>query len=183
MNRFSSGKRVACLLPVLLCVMLLLAACGGAAGGDVSSPREELYPVAVDEFDRGGDVNRDAAHATPIAVNRSYGANIFLLGDLDWFKVKLSAGQTNEVVVDHQCSTCVMLTRMYGSDGVTEGGERNNYYLSANRIKFTPSTSGSYFIKVEYQTLDSRQDWGVSNYWINVHRYVDGDGDDVSSWF
>lgn len=170
----------------LLGMTLLLNACGG---GDAASrdsarlPREEIYPVAVDDFDKNGDINRDAAHATPISLNRSYGGNIFPQGDLDFFKVDLVAGTSYEVVVDHQCATCGTETRLYGTDGVTEVGERNNYYQSANRIKFTPSVSGSYFLKVGYQTQDSRQDWGVSTYWINVHPFVDSDGDAVSSWF
>ncbi len=171
------------LVSSLLLIIALLSACGGADDASAPLPKEEIYPVAVDEFDKNGDLNREAAHATPIALNRSYGANIFPQGDIDWFKVELSAGQTYEVVVDHQCFTCGTETRLYSSDGVTEVGEKNNFYQSANRIKFKPASSGSYFIKVGYQTLDNRQAWGVSTYWINVHSFVDSDGDDVSSWF
>lgn len=185
MDRFIAGKREAWRLPLLLCTTLLLAACGGGDGTSsnaVPLPREEAYPVAADDFDKNGDINRDAAHATPISLNRSYGGSIFPQGDLDFFKVDLVAGTAYEVIVDHQCATCGTETHLYGTDGVTEVGERLNYYQSANRIKFTPTVSGTYFLKIAYQTLDNRQDWGVSTYWINVHPYVDSDADGISSW-
>lgn len=180
--RFSEKKRQAG-VALLVVLSALLSACGSDGRNAGTAPDTVFYPVAADDFDKNGDINRDAEHATPIVVNHSYKGTIFPQGDLDWMQLNLHAGTTYEIVVDHQCPTCGTVTHLYGSDGATEVGERNDYYLSANRIKFTPTTSGRYFIKVEYQTLDNRQAWGVSNYWINVHRYVDGDGDDVSSWF
>ncbi|PTU30467.1 MopE-related protein [Stenotrophobium rhamnosiphilum] len=176
-------KKLANFILSLLMAALLAACAGGDSGSDKREPDKTFYPTAVDDFDVNGDINRDAAHATAIRVNRTYKGTIFPQGDLDWVKLDLKAGTTYEVVVDHQCPTCGTETRMYGTDGVTEVGARNNFYLAANRIKFTPAASGTYFLKIGYQTLDNRQDWGVSNYWLNVHSYVDSDGDDVSSWF
>lgn len=170
----------------IIALAMLLTACGGggdSSSNDVPEPDKTFYPTAVDDFDKNGDLNRDAAHATAINVNHTYKGTIFPRGDLDWLKLHLNAGTTYEVVVDHQCPTCGTTTHLYGSDGVTAVGDTNNSYLQANRIKFTPATSGTYFLQISYQTLDNRQDWGVSNYWLNVHPFVDADSDDVSSWF
>lgn len=167
----------------LLAATLLMACAGGGSGGDQPAPDKTFFPTAADDFDKGGDINRDPANASAIVVGRTYKGTIFPQGDLDWMKVSLKAGTAYEVVVDHQCPTCGTETRLFGMDAATEVGERNNYYDSTNRIKFTPATSGTYFLRITYQTLDNRQDSGVSNYWVNVHKFVDADGDGVSSWF
>lgn len=173
--------------------LALLCAMGAAMTGcesDSDTPflvnpgEEELavpygYPTMADIFDQAGNTNAEVAGASSISVGQTYPLSIFPQGDQDFMKIQLTSGIEYEISVNKVCATCDVYTYLYDTDGTTQLASSDDYVYLDSRIVFTPSATGTYFVRVEAYNETT----GVANYRLNVHAHADGDGDGYSSYY
>lgn len=169
----------------LCCAMALtLAACGSdddspASSSPLSNTTNPAYPTAVDSFDAAGNTNVTAAGATLITVGTTYALNIFPQGDVDFVKVALVAGTEYEFSVNKICATCDVRIYLYDTDGVTAIADDDDYIDLDSAVVYTPGVSGTYFLKISAYN----NTYGINSYQLNVHPFVDADGDDYSTYY
>lgn len=174
MNNFSK-------LALFCAIGAALTGCDGESGTPFSiNPAASYgYPTAADAFDLAGNANGVVAGASAIVAGQTYPLSIFPQGDMDYVKIELTAGTQYEVSANKICATCDVYIRLFDTDGTTQISTYDDYVYLDSQLLFTPAVSGTYFVRVE--AYDETQ--GVSNYRLNVHAFVDGDGDSYSSYY
>lgn len=135
------------------------------------------YPTAVDVFDAAGNTNGEFAGATPITLGQTYLLNIFPIGDIDHVKLDLVAGTEYEFSVNKICATCDVRIYVYDADENLID-DNDDYVDYDSRVVITPASTGTYFVRIQPYSSE-----GVSNFRLNVHEYVNVDGDDYSSYY
>lgn len=158
----------------------MLAACGSDDVASKPAPTPAaVYPSAADSLDASGNTNATATGANLIQLNQNYALSIFPQGDIDYVKVTLTAGTAYEFSVNKLCATCDSYLYLYDTDGTTVIDDQDDNVSLDSAIQFTPTVSGTYFLRVEAYD----ESYGVLSYQLNAHPYIDVDGDNYSSFY
>lgn len=158
-----------------------LAACGSSSSKD--SPTVQIYPEARDTAE-SGDGDNTEQNATPITLNTSYTKTLFPVLDVDWVSVELQAGIEYEFSANKLCATCDTKIYVYQADEESESGyielsSNDDFIELDSAIVYTPVETATYLVKV----IPYDEDMGISTYTLNVHEFIDEDGDNYSSFY
>lgn len=130
------------------------------------------YPNADDHY----EPDDDAASANLFAVGGPLQKHtLWTYGDEDWFSMNMIAGTEYVVYTVNLCISCDTVIQIYDTDGTTEitDNDDHNDYSRSSQVVFTPSTTGSYFLRVTAWATDS----GVASYFVGADPFVDNDED------
>jgi hypothetical protein len=168
-------RRHARLLGALL--PLALAACGGSS--DSATPSTAgVYPTAPD-VNEGASGNGSVATATATTVGSSQDVTLFPQGDRDFYAVDLAAGTQYEFSANHLSVNSDTYMYLYAADGTTQLGSSDDYIDLDSRILYTPSVAGTYYVMMRAYSAT----YGIAAYTLNVHPFVDADGDGYSAHY
>jgi hypothetical protein len=120
----------------------------GATNGTTIARSQATGTILND--DSGDDFSNNSATTGAVAVNGSTNGNLEVVGDHDWFRVQLSAGQTYTIRLDgsgHGGGTLgdSYLSLYSGSSSFITSNDDGGGGLDS-QIIFTPTTTGTYFI-------------------------------------
>ena len=172
-------------------LIIALSGCGGGGGGggnatntstpypDPSNPSE--FPIKADTKEGSSGDNTLGTAGTSTIGSTSY-HTIYPVADEDWLKVDLIGGTPYEFSVDNVSYNSYPRLQLFDSIGgniTVPGPDQTRGYFSNNpRIFYTPSASGTYYLKVtDYAG-------GIASYTISSRIYDDsGDGDSFSAHY
>jgi len=127
---------------------------------DGANTTDQAVTVSVTEVDENADVPGDSSTNVNLLVGNTYDGELEVLGDTDWIRVELVAGQRYAISMDGSGANPLIdpLVRLYDSNGnlVAEnddGGTGRNSLLS-----YTVQESGTYYIEADAWT-DNVEDY------------------------
>ncbi|MEN8170814.1 MAG: putative metal-binding motif-containing protein [Pseudomonadota bacterium] len=166
-------------------LVIALSGCSGGEDGTtaVSQPpypdpsNPSAFPTQADTLE-GSSGDNTPGTATNMAIgDTSYHTN-YPIGDVDWIEVTLNVGIQYEFSVDNVSFNGEPKLELYSSSNTTNDIVNDTGYFSNNpRILYTPTTSGTYYLKV-YDNAGIPG--GVSSYTLSSRVFSDGEGDTFS---
>ncbi len=166
--------------------VLAAASCGGGGGTTPSSTQVDLigFPAAADPYEgTGGDGS--AATASELAIGSTQSRTLYPAADEDYAKVTLAAGTAYEFSANRLNYTGDTELFLYGPDGTSLVSSNDDYIGLDSRILFTPTTAGTYYLKVEAVDIPAASDdqLDVASYMLGVRVFRDADGDTFSQYY
>jgi len=111
------------------------------------------YKVSIADIGGTDDFAGDIGTVGALSINGSTTGNIETAADQDWFKVRLTAGDTYQIDLEGSATTGEslndpLLAGVYDASGALVAGSTNDDGGTGlnSQIDFTPTTTGDYFI-------------------------------------
>ena len=114
------------------------------------------------------DIPASTSTTASISVGGSVAGTIETLGDHDWFRIQLTAGQAITITLNGTTLQDPFLRILNSSGGILqENDDISSGVIRDSRISFTAPTTGTYYIDA-----GAWQDNYVGDYQLNVTTYV-----------
>ncbi len=94
-------------------------------------------------------------------------------GDIDFFRLTLTAGTEYEILTSGLCPTCDTTIQVWNSSASEELDSNDDHNGLNSRVEFTPESDGTYLVTVEA----FEDGHGVADYFIGYAPFVDEDED------
>lgn len=173
---------------VLSVALLALAGCGGGGGGEGGTPssmQTEVvsFPVTPDTYE-GTSGDNTQAEAGTLTIGTTQSRTLFPAGDEDWVKVTLTAGKQYEFSTNKLNYTGDTELFLFESGNTTTPVASNDDYISLDsRFTFTPTVSGTYYLKVSAADVTNDDQLEVVSYVLGARVFSDKDGDSFSPYY
>lgn len=131
---------------------------------------QSRYPGAADAYEPDNSVPTDRRIVVDGALLLG---TIYPVGDSDFVGVELEAGVEYEIFTTFLDFSGDTLIKVYPEDATTELAVNDDYVDRDSRLRFTPDTSGLYWVRVLASDVVCAQ----ASYAVGVRRWVDADGD------
>lgn len=139
---------------------------------DPTAPSE--FPTKIDT-EEGTTGNDTPTTATAVSVGETTYHTIYPAGEADWLSLPLTGGTSYEFSVDNVSYNGIPKLELYASSNTSTPVAQDWGYISFNpRIRYTPTSNGTYYLKV------SDQAGGVSSYTLSSRVFSDSDSDTYS---
>ncbi|TAL15933.1 tandem-95 repeat protein [bacterium] len=103
--------------------------------------------------------------------------SIFPVGDADWMRISLTGGVTYEFTTSHLSINGDTWLWLFDTDGTTCLTQNDDCVGYDSCFQYTPAADGDYYLKVNGYIIR-----GLMSYSLEVHPFVDNDGDNWSAF-